>query len=136
MADTDHIHRNSAYRPDFPKIVEELAEAGATNIEIAGALGVTNRTISRWCAQHPLFSRALIVGRERAKARLARSLYESAVGFMAVREMVIEGHSGPSIQRVQEYHRPDPAAARIWMQRCHAGEAANHVSNQTGAQKL
>lgn len=134
MGDTAHIHGNSAYRAEFATIAESLAEAGASNGEIAGAFGVDPRTLIRWRHQHPLLERAMIVGRQRAKALAARALYERAIGFSAITDKVVDGVDGPAVHRVKEYHPPDPLAARIWMQRCRTGDASANLATLRGDQ--
>ena len=54
---------------------------GATNPELAGFFDVAPRTIDNWIASHPAFAEAVREGRVVADARVARCLYERAVGY-------------------------------------------------------
>ena len=48
--------------------------------ELAGFFDVAPRTIDNWIASHPAFAEAVREGRVVADARVARCLYERAVG--------------------------------------------------------
>lgn len=134
MGDTGHIHGNSAYRAEFASAAEQLAEAGASNTEIAATFGVASRTLSRWRHQYPLIDKAIAAGRARARALAEYALHERAIGFSSVTEKVVDGFNGPAVHRVQEYHPPDPLAARIWMQRRRAGDASANLATLHGDQ--
>lgn len=58
-----------------------LAAMGATNEEIAIAMGVSERTIMRWAKEHESFGKALGEGKGVSDAKVIRSLYERATGY-------------------------------------------------------
>lgn len=58
-----------------------LAAMGATNEEIALAMGVSERTIMRWAKEHESFGKALGEGKGVSDAKVIRSLYERATGY-------------------------------------------------------
>src|SRR5689334_8370773 len=55
---------------------------GATNDELAEFFGVSPRTIDRWIADHADFGDAVRRGRVIADSRVARGLYDWAVGYL------------------------------------------------------
>ena len=54
---------------------------GATNEELALAMGVSERTIMRWAKEHESFGKALGEGKGVSDAKVIRSLYERATGY-------------------------------------------------------
>ena len=72
--------RPTAYRREFCELAHNYCLLGATNAELAGFLDVSPRTIDNWIASHPAFAEAVREGRVVADARVARCLYERAVG--------------------------------------------------------
>lgn len=52
-----------------------LAAMGATNEEIALAMGVSERTIMRWAKEHESFGKALGEGKGVSDAKVIRSLW-------------------------------------------------------------
>jgi hypothetical protein len=73
--------RPTKYKDEFAKVAESMAKLGATDIEIADALGIEVRTLYRWKAENKAFCQAVRVGKEVADARIERSLYARANGY-------------------------------------------------------
>src|SRR5262249_34231187 len=73
--------RPSLYRAVYVRIAERLCVLGATDKDLAAAFGVGLTTIERWQAKHPAFRGALKIGKSAADERVARSLYQRAVGY-------------------------------------------------------
>ena len=70
------------YNPDYhDNWAWSLAAMGATNEEIAKAMGVSKRTIIRWSQDHESFGSALAQGKGVSDAKVIRSLYQRAVGY-------------------------------------------------------
>lgn len=107
--------RRIPYKPEYAAVTRGAADLGATDREIADALGVSTRTLNRWASRHPEFSDALKKGRAAANARVERSLYHRAVGYSheAVKLQLVGGEvvRTPFIQ----HHPPVVAAAIFWL---------------------
>ena len=69
---------NALYHDDW---AWSMAAMGATNEEIAEAMGVSKRTIIRWAKDHESFGKALAEGKAVSDAKVIRSLYKMATGY-------------------------------------------------------
>lgn len=107
--------RPTQYSPKFCQIAASACARGATIAEIADLLGVTDRTIYRWKAQHDAFCQAIRAGASIANERVAFALYERAVGYThdAVKVMQYEGQ--PVIVPYKEHVPPDVGAIKMWL---------------------
>ena len=81
--------RPTAYRREFCELAHNYCLLGATNPELAGFFDVAPRTIDNWIASHPAFAEAVREGRVVADARVARCLYERAVGYSCTVERTV-----------------------------------------------
>lgn len=107
--------RPTKYKPEFAKIAESMAKLGATDIEIADALGVEARTLYRWKAENKVFCQAVKVGKEVADERIERSLYARASGYEHD-EVDIRVVQGAIVQTpIRKYYPPDTTAAIFWL---------------------
>ena len=86
--------RPTAYRREFCELAHNYCLLGATNPELAGFFDVSPRTIDNWIASHPAFAAAVREGRVVADARVARCLYERAVGYSCTVERTISAVRG------------------------------------------
>ena len=99
-----------------------LAAMGATNEEIALAMGVSERTIMRWAKEHESFGKALGEGKGVSDAKVIRSLYERATGYEYEEEKKIieydkDGNVKPvKIEKTKKHVPPDVTAHRtMWI---------------------
>lgn len=107
--------RPTKFKPDFAKQAQKLCELGATDADLADFFGVTTMTIWRWSGTHAEFCYALKDGKDRADAKVERSLYQRAIGFEhdAVKIMQYEGQ--PVIVPYREKVAPDTTACIFWL---------------------
>ena len=85
--------RPTAFRREYCELAHNYCLLGATNAELADFFEVAPRTIDNWIASHPAFAKAVRAGKVEADARVARCLYQRAVGYdRAVERMVL--HQG------------------------------------------
>ena len=63
------------------KIAKKMCQLGATDNDIAEALGVATCTLYRWRNEHEEFREALKVGKDKADDRVEMALYRRAVGY-------------------------------------------------------
>lgn len=102
------------YNPDYhDDWAWSLAAMGATNEEIAKAMGVSKRTIIRWSQEHESFGEALARGKGVSDAKVVRSLYQRAVGYEYEEEKRIveydkEGNIKPvKVEKTKKHVTPD-----------------------------
>ena len=110
------------YNPDYHDDWEwSLAAMGATNEEIAKAMGVSKRNIIRWSQEHESFGESLARGKGVSDAKVVRSLYQRAVGYEYEEEKRIveydkEGNVKPvKVEKTKKHVPPDVGAQCFWL---------------------
>lgn len=109
---------NPLYHDDW---AWSLAAMGATNDEIATAIGVSVRTIIRWAKEHESFGKALAEGKGVSDAKVIRSLYMRATGYEYEEEKRIveydkDGNIKPvRVEKTKKQVPPDVAAQCFWL---------------------
>lgn len=103
------------YKAEYRELARKYCLLGATNEELGGFFGVTRRTIDNWIANVPEFTAAVRKGRALADARVARCLYERAVGYEhTVKRTVL--HQGKEWTLTDVVHLPpDIKACIFWL---------------------
>lgn len=104
------------YDPSINELVTDYCMLGATIAELAELLEVATSTIINWMRRHPEFKEAVAAGREKADARVARSLYRRAIGYSHDDVHVSNFQGQITITRIVKHYPPDTAAAFIWLQ--------------------
>ena len=96
--------------------IQALINRGFTDREIAMQLGVNPMTWYTWQHQHPEFSEMLKGWKTYANERVARSLYERAIGYdhHETRFFTYLGNV-ISTKTVIKHIPPDPGAAKLWL---------------------
>jgi hypothetical protein len=112
--------RPSKWRDVFVERGRELAEAGATDREIARELGVAASTFYSFCLNHPEFSDAVKVGKIKTDDRVERSLYDRATGYAYTEQQAIKVKDGAQKERVEiveveRYMPPDTTSMIFWL---------------------
>ena len=110
-----HPGRPTLYRRDHCELARNYCRLGATNDDLAAFFEVTTRTIDNWIAAHPEFATAVRNARAVADARVARCLYDRAVGYEYTVERTVWhlGKARPVSERM--YLPPDPRACIFWL---------------------
>lgn len=105
--------RPRVYDPEkMPHLAKRLCLLGATNEEIAKALGVNISTVESWIIEHPEFGGALKAGREEADANVGKSLYQRATGYKRkVTKVLADG----SLVHYEEQMPPDATSMIFWL---------------------
>lgn len=109
---------NALYHDDW---AWSMAAMGATNEEIADAIGVSKRTIIRWAKDHESFGKALAEGKAVSDAKVIRSLYKMATGYEYTEEkQVVEldknGNPKPvRVEKIKKHVQPSVAAQCFWL---------------------
>jgi len=112
--------RPTDYDPSYVLQAEKLCNLGATDMELADFFGVHVATIYRWKNTHEEFCDAIKAGKEKADARVERSLYHKAIGYDYTEEEAIkikvEQHKEEiEVVEVQKHQPSDTTAAIFWL---------------------
>jgi len=121
MKHLSYIHRMTGagrptlYRRDLCELARNYCLLGATNADLAGFFDVTTRTIDNWIAAHPEFAETVRDARAVADAKVARCLYERAVGYEHTVERTVWhlGKERPVSEKVRL--PPDTRACMFWL---------------------
>lgn len=91
------IGRPTRFEPEMCEQAHNYCLLGATNHDLADFLHVSTSTIDRWIAERADFRDAVQRGRVAADARVARSLYDRALGYdrTVERPLVVDGEVKP-----------------------------------------
>lgn len=103
------------YDPKYCEQGRKIAELGATDREIAQALGITQWAFDSWRLAHPEFAAALKQGKEAVDERVQRSLYGRAVGYSYDAEKIVTADGKVERVPVVEHVPPDVTACIYWL---------------------
>ena len=107
--------RPTDFKPEYVKQAAKLCALGATDYELADFFGVDTRTIYRWRNTHDDFCHAVTCGKEKADERVARALFNRAVGYTFESEKVFQFQGDVVRAPTVEHVPPDPSAAKLWL---------------------
>ena len=107
--------RPTLYRDDYVETAGNYCRLGATNDELAGFFGVAPRTLDNWLRMHPAFAGAVRDGRAFADAKVARSLFERALGYDYTTARVFLDRGRPVRVAVPTHLPPSIAACVFWL---------------------
>lgn len=112
----------TSYDPKtHPAWAASLARLGATNAEIAGAMGIGQSTLYSWQSAHPEFMESLKAAKAVADARVEDSLYARATGTSkrtTKRKREVLDSAGRKVtlsEVVEETPAPDVTACIFWL---------------------
>jgi len=115
------------YNPDtFPLLVEDMARQGATDIEIARALGIGLTSFYAYARRHAPFAEALKRGKRPVDVKVENDLLKRACGYFydevtrEVRQVAFEEDGTPVMgmvvtKRVTKHVVPDVTAQIFWL---------------------
>lgn len=107
--------RPTRYLVEFNSIAESFGMLGATDAQLADALGVSEVTLNAWKKKHPKFLKSLKDGREGADANVGKSLYQRATGYSCP-DVHISTHEGKVIKTpIVKHFPPDTTACIFWL---------------------
>jgi hypothetical protein len=107
--------RPTKYDEAFIERAHALAESGATDREIAQALGIDDATLYRWKNVYREFCEAIRVGKDRADDRVEMALYRKATGYSFDAEKIFQ-NSGQIVRTSYVEHvPPSDTAAIFWL---------------------
>ncbi len=107
------------YRPELAELCRRLALLGATDQEMADALGIDQVTLDRWKTRHKEFRSAIEHGKTQADAEIAESLFNRARGYRheATKIFMPAGSEAPVYAPYVKHYPPDTNAALAWLSR-------------------
>lgn len=103
------------YKPAYCTQAHNYCLLGATNEDLATFFEVTRRTIDNWIAAHPDFATAVRSGRVAADMRVARCLFERAVGREQKVERTVLHQGSEWVLKNTVNHPPDTRACMFWL---------------------
>lgn len=107
--------RKSLWKPEFVEQAKNLCLLGATDAEIASFFDISPTTFSNWKRKNLELRDALKCGKMAADAKVAKSLYQRAVGFTQ-QEIDIRVIGGKVIQNIYtKKYAPDTTAQIFWL---------------------
>lgn len=116
--------RPSDYRPEYDEMVHNFALLGACDREMCKIIGVSEVTFNAWKKEYPSFLKSLQEGREIADGKVARSLYQRAVGYshpdvhITTQKIKLEdGSEDVNVIKtpIIKHYPPDPGAAKHFL---------------------
>lgn len=108
------------YDPALCEAVTSFCMLGATENQIADFLGVSVQTLYDWRARHPEFLEALRAGKEQADARVARALYQRAIGYSHPEDDIRTLGIGGGVSEIVitptiKHYPPEVGAMTMWL---------------------
>ena len=106
------------YDPTYhPEQARELALLGLTDAGIAKFFRISERTLYNWKKTYPALFAAIEAGGSVADAKVARSLYQRAIGYSyQTKKLFFDPKRGQVIEHDYiEHHPPDVGAATQWL---------------------
>lgn len=128
VADRDYVKR-----PDN-MLAKRMNSNGATDVEIADALGVHVKTVAHWRAMHPGFAESCTEITAMHEARVKRALVQRAIGYEYDIVKIYKTRLGHHkvIERIKVL--PDINAAAIYLEATDPAFARNRVGTKAHAE--
>jgi len=92
-----------------------MALLGATDVQVAGVLGVSIKTVEYWKREKPEFLEALNRGKMEADSKVAEALYNAAIGYDYEEDIVSIFKGEVTKTRVKRYKHGNPWASARWL---------------------
>lgn len=109
------VGRPAKYKVEYAKIAKKMCDLGATDNDVAEALGIVRSTFYKWRHDYPDFSDALKVGKVKADDRVEASLYRKAVGYEFDSVKIFNNQGEALVVTYTEIQHPDTTAAIFWL---------------------
>jgi hypothetical protein len=107
--------RPTSYKPEYCELARNYCLLGATNEELAAFFDVTRRTVDNWIATLPEFAAAVREARGFADARVARGLFDRAVGYNHEATRTVFHQGEERTVRHTVHYPPDVRACIFWL---------------------
>jgi len=107
--------RRPKYTEQMPEQAYRLCLLGYTDSELAKFFEIAESTLNRWKHDFPAFWEWIKKGREDADSRVARGLYERAIGYSHPEDKIFCNDGEIIIQPTIKHYPPDVKAATVWL---------------------
>lgn len=109
------VGRKTLYRKEILQEVYNYCVLGATDTQVADALGISIQTVELWKRTRPDFRKAMELGKVQADALVVQSLFHKAIGYKH-KDVQFFNHQGKIIsQEYMKHYPPDTTAAIFWL---------------------
>lgn len=106
---------DGGFHASFPEIAHQLALLGATEEQMASALGVSRSAIQLWKTKHPEFGEQVRRGGMIADANVSKSLYQRAIGY-SHDDVDIRSVAGEIVETpIKKHYPPEVVACIFWL---------------------
>ena len=114
--------RPKVYTPEFNDQAERCCALGATDIELAGFLGIDEATLATWKYTYPELSKSIKKGKDLFDTEaVERSLRARALGYEHPEDKVFISDGCPVVVPTTKSYPPDTAAAIFWLKNRQSG---------------
>lgn len=110
------------YEEGYVERCRVICELGASNKQLADALGISTSTLYDWQCTYPDFARAMKVGKDLPDELVVRGLFHRARGYQQVVEKVFCSEGVIVRATVIEEVAADPRSAEYWLNNRRPGE--------------
>jgi len=113
--------RKSSFTAERKAVALAMARMGATDMQIAEHIGVTEQTVNNWKIKFPEFFESLRDLKAQSDNKVERALYELATGYEydAERPLVVSdgtmNGAHVEIAKYREKQAPNPTAIIFWL---------------------
>ena len=112
---TNRMGRPTKFFDHYIEQGKVLASKGFTDLDLADAFMVTEKTIYNWKDEHPEFLQALKAGKAMIDDNVEKSLLQSALGYSCPEEKVFCSEGSIVTHQTIRHFAPNPAAAKLWL---------------------
>lgn len=109
--------RPTKHNAALDKQAYELALLGYSDKNIAKELNIAVSTLYEWKLNYKTFSEALKEGKAKASAKVARSLYDRALGYTTTEKRIERNEQGDIVKEIEitKFVAPDVSAATLFL---------------------
>jgi hypothetical protein len=107
--------RDRIFLPDHLEQVRAIAMRGISEEEMSEIFDISEKEITRWKKQYPLFKRALDEGYTDADQAVLSALYQSAVGYSHEEEKVFQWDGEIIRADTVRHYKPDLPSIKLWI---------------------
>lgn len=97
--------------------VKEWASAGATNLDIANRLNISEKTFYSYCTQHSIFRLTILEGRKSVVSEIRAAMFKRAMGFNYTETKRTTKQQGDekivTVEETEKYQAPSETAASM-----------------------
>ena len=98
-----------------PKQAKRLCLLGATDKQMADFFEVSETTINNWKKEHPEFLVSIREGKDVADSKVAKSLYQRALGYSHPDVHVSNFRGKITITKLTKHYPPETTAGIFWL---------------------